>query len=185
MDSHALLGLSLVLLTLQSLAKGSLVDDLTPLAYPEPNSIAHSLFTPELRGYAISIQVHHSLLLTIALREPYAAGDEKALSFFGTKENIDPALCAPLPKAKTAILLFYYTSKEFFPSITIPFLAELTRLGVTPDPKSVHTSTPDGWAMHAACRLIDFFGHDGWNAHGLDGRQSSFFPQPYADCTGY
>lgn len=156
---------------------------LQPRFFPTPNEAALAVFPLSTAALQTPVQVHLTLLFSIVAREIEAACDDRALSFFGFKEIIDPILCQQPNRIIATSLNWYFSLSPFFPTILRDYATFLARVGVDPFLKSNNLSTPHGWARRSSQRVIAFAMNDGWNAYGDATR--TFFRKRYADSTGY
>lgn len=138
-------------------------------------------------SYILSAQtpilVRYALLFAVSVHETLAACDPVALSFFGTKDPIDPILCTPLNYRLIVVYNFHHLYRSEIPPLGRNYGAYLSALGLDPYSKSTNLSTAIGWSNVIAGRAARYFSNDGWNSIGNLSKED--FLQPYQDYTGY
>lgn len=129
------------------------------------------------------IQVHVAMVTSLAQREAYAACHPAALSFFGTKDRIPPAMCKQPEFSLTFSYTIHRVVSDLYPIAGRSYATYLTAVGLTPNTPSSDISTPLGWGNVIGARMSNYFANDGWNVLGTSDR--IFFPKRFADTTGY
>lgn len=69
------------------------IDNIIEPNFLPVNEAAISLFPASIAEAQTPAQIHYAVVTSLAIREPYAACDPTALSFFGTKDKIPPLFC--------------------------------------------------------------------------------------------
>lgn len=160
----------------------SLADKLF-LQFLPPNEAARAITPPSILFAETPIVVRYTLIGAIAIYEPQAACNKKALSFFGTRDRIRPEYCT---ERENSILRAYTTYRALlkeFPTEMDGYRQFLLSLELDPVSTSRDVSTLNGWANVYGDRIADFFASDGWNS--LGDRTAVNFRQQFEDYTGY
>lgn len=160
----------------------SLEEILTPRFDPT-NDATRASFPPTTRGMETCLLVRFTLFFYIARYEVGSACNSTALSFFGTIDSINPSFCDPLPKIIITSYLYYRLLDSEFPLEAKGYGDFLRQNGLTPDDRSVNSSTLNGWANIIANRAIKYFSSDGWNSKG--DLSSKTLRQRFSDYTNY
>lgn len=153
------------------------------LNFLPPNAAARAATPPSIVTAETPIVVRYTLIGAIAIYEPQAACEPRALSFFGVRDHINPAWCRSRDDNAVvqAFTLHRALSREF-PEEAEGFARFLRDLGLEPVSNSTNRSTRNGWANFAGDRIARFFARDGWNSLG---DRSNGFRQQFADFTNY
>lgn len=170
-------------LFLQAESKESLADQLF-LDFLPPNEAAQALVTPYLLQAETPIVVRFTLIAGIAVYEAQAPCQQKALSFFGTRDFVPKSFCRPDSNAILQSFTIYSAISREFPQQAAVFAQYLIgKHGLNTVSKSRNATTLNGWANIIGDRLATFFLNDGWNSLGTWSSISN--PLPFEDYTKY
>lgn len=165
-----------------SAAPPTLLETLTP-SNRQVNPASSALFPFSTRLFQTPLSIRYFLFYAIARYEGLAACHARALSFFGTRDDIPPHLCTPLAQITIVHYIFQKLNKVNFPSEASEHAAFLRSAGLTPDSSSSDLSTEIGWANMVAARANKYFSADGWNS--LGDINAEVFRRPYSDYSNY
>lgn len=155
----------------------SLVSILTP-NFRTGNAASQALFPPATANLETPLFIRLTLLFALSRYEIAAACHPTALSFFGVRDSIPPALCTPVSRITITSYLNLRLHQQQFPLLAPPYAAFLRDQGLTPFNTSTDPTTDIGFSNALAARANAYFSTDGWNSQG-DTR--SFFRRPYSD----
>lgn len=159
-----------------------LADILTPTV--DGNEASSVFFPSTIFRVETPIAIRFVLAFTIANYDSNAACNDKALSFFGTKDFIPPNFCSS--RTSRAVINAYLTHRIHaaeFP-IEAPNTARfLQKNGLSPFNQSRDMNTEVGWANVIADRFLQFLAKDGWNSLGDETKED--YRAQFEDSTGY
>lgn len=166
----------------------SLSDRLYLNFYP-PTEAAKAIAPPSIMTAETPIVVRFTLMGGIGQYEPVAACHPTALSFFGTKDPIPPAMCNDDDTLAILQALTMLVAIELeFPMEAASYASFLRSLNIRL-PSSyganelANDSTIIGWSYIHGRRIANFFANDGWNS--LGNWSSKINITPFEDYTGY
>lgn len=143
--------------------------------------LGRALFPDTNLETPIAVRVAH--VVSATMWHVVAACDKKALSFLGTKDAINPRLCAPRKRPVVMAHILHRVIGAEHAEQAANLQALFMALGVDVMETSGKISTPAGWARKQAARLVRHLTSDGWNSLGNAGRQD--FRQPFGDASSY
>lgn len=161
-----------------------LTDLLSVTIFPQLSNFSALIFPPSITFAQTPMQIRYTLVVSVVLRETFAACHPTALSFFGIRIPIHPSLCDRTQLYTTRALLLYYALQVLYPGQAPGVGQYIQNVGVEINEKETNLTTPQGWAAQNVKRIIDHFNNDGWNSQGTENGKT-FFPVPYEDTTGY
>lgn len=177
------LSLSLILLlTCPQTTFAGLAEELY-LNFLPPNEAAMAVTPPSILFAETPIVIRFTLMGAIAIYDPQAACQPKALSFFGTRDPIKPSFCEV---DNLAILQSYATHRALnreFPREMKVYENFLRKKGLNPISNSRDRNNINGYANFLGDRVADFFAKDGWNS--LGDASSDFVTGQFQDFTNY
>ena len=143
-----------------------------------------SLLPPSLLSAETPIAVRYALLGVVALYDIKAPCEERALNFWGEREEVPAAFCSDLEKQAELNLYALLRSIELeFREPARLFGDVMRRNGFDPRDRSTDKATAVGFGNAVGIRTARWFARDGWNSLGDLTRRN--YRQPFEDFSGY
>lgn len=161
----------------------SLIEKLDISFFP-PSPGAFALFPLSIVTVETPIAVRYALMSAVSAYQIFAACNPISLSFFGTKDPIDPSkLCDQLSRTIIFYQLSYRLALPEFPQEAAGIAQFMLGVGLNPFDNTANIDTPIGWANDNSIRLREYFDNDGWNSLGDESK--TFYRFPFQDTSGY
>lgn len=136
------------------------------LNFLPPNAAAGAIVPDSIFFGETPIVIRYTLIGAIAIYDPQAACQPRALSFFGTRDYIKPSFCTVDNIAKIVSYATYRALHREFPIESEVYAKFLQGLNLNPKSTSRDRSTLNGYANFIGDRIAKYFAADGWNSLG-------------------